>query len=67
MGLSGHADPKAVLGVIIATTIVACVAIILRLYTRIALVHSAGRDDLFIVLAGVMTIGQTISQCYQGK
>jgi Ni/Fe-hydrogenase subunit HybB-like protein len=66
MGLSGHADPSAVQGVTISFTIVSVSAVLLRLYSRIVVVNSAGRDDAFIAVAALLTVGLTIAQCYQG-
>lgn len=66
MGLSGHADPAAVLGVTISFTIIAASAVMLRLYSRIFIVHSPGKDDAFIVAAMVMTMCLTIAQGFQG-
>jgi len=66
MGLSGHADPKAVLAVTITFTIIAVAAVMLRLYSRIFIVHSPGKDDAFIVAACTMTVCLTIAQCFQG-
>jgi hypothetical protein len=66
MGLSGHADPTAVLGVTITFTIIAASAVILRLYSRIFIVHSPGKDDAFIVAASIMTVCLTIAQGFQG-
>lgn len=67
MGLSGHADPAAVLGVTISFTIIATFAVALRLYSRIFIVHSPGKDDAFIAAACAMTICLTIAQCFQGS
>ena len=66
MGLSGHASPAAVLGVTITFTIIAASAVALRLYSRIFIVHSPGKDDAFIVAALTMTICLTIAQGFQG-
>lgn len=66
MGLSGHADPAAVLGVTISFTIIAAAAVLLRLYSRIFIVHSPGKDDAFIVAASAMTVCLTIAQGFQG-
>jgi hypothetical protein len=66
MGLSGHADPTAVLGVTITFTIIAASAVILRLYSRIFIVQSPGKDDVFIVAASIMTVCLTIAQGFQG-
>lgn len=66
MGLSGHADPAAVLGVTISFTIIAASAVILRMYSRIFIVHSPGKDDAFIVAAQIMTIALTVAQGFQG-
>lgn len=66
MGLSGHADPAAVLGVTISFTIIAAAAVLLRLYSRIFIVHSPGKDDAFIVAASTMTVCLTIAQGFQG-
>lgn len=66
MGLSGHADPSAVQGVTVSFTIVSVSAVLLRLYSRVVVVNSAGRDDVFIAVAALLTIGLTVAQCYQG-
>lgn len=66
MGMSGHAEPEAVLGVTITFTIIAVFAVALRLYSRIFLVHSPGKDDVFIIGACAMTICLTVAQGYQG-
>lgn len=67
MGLSGHADPAAVLGVTISFTIIATFAVLLRLYSRVFIVHSPGKDDAFIAAACAMTICLTTAQCFQGS
>ena len=51
MAMSGHASGEAVVGVTIAMTILASMAVITRLYTRFGIVRNAGTDDVFIVLA----------------
>lgn len=66
MGVSGHAAPAACLGVTITFTIIAAAAVTLRLYSRIFIVHSFGKDDAFIVAASFMTICLTIAQGFQG-
>ena len=66
MGLSGHADPAAVLGVTISFTIIAAATVLLRLYSRVFIVHSPGKDDAFIVAASTMTVCLTIAQGFQG-
>jgi hypothetical protein len=66
MGLSGHADPAAVLGVGITFTIIAAAAVMLRTYSRVFIVQSFGKDDAFIVAACILTVCLTIAQSFQG-
>ena len=51
MGISGHASGSAVIGTTIATTVLACIAVALRLYTRLILVRKPGIDDVCITVA----------------
>jgi hypothetical protein len=53
MTLSGHTSGAAVVGVTSATTIVAGLAVISRLLTRIAIVRKAGYDDACISISMV--------------
>lgn len=50
---AGHAPGSALTGVTLAFTIMAGMATIVRLYTRIAIVDTAGVDDIAIVVAMV--------------
>lgn len=67
MGLSGHADPSAIIAVTIAFTVIAGVAVLLRLYSRMCVARSAGWDDAFICFALIWTIGQTVAVSFQGR
>ncbi|KAK5721288.1 hypothetical protein LTR17_014750 [Elasticomyces elasticus] len=61
---SGHAPKHAVIGTTITFTLLAALAVLLRLYTRIKIIsRSAGIDDLFISLAMLLSILLTICQC----
>lgn len=51
MTVSGHASPAAIDGVTIAFTVIAAIAVFLRLLTRLRIVHNGGIDDIFIVAA----------------
>jgi len=51
MGMSGHASGEAVVAVTVAMTVLAAIAVISRLCTRIGIVHNAGIDDGFIAAA----------------
>lgn len=48
MTLSGHASPEACLGVFISFTAISFLAVALRLYTRMVVLHRAGLDDILI-------------------
>ena len=50
----------------ISFTIIAAAAVLLRLYSRIFIVHSPGKDDAFIIAASTMTVCLTIAQGFQG-
>lgn len=67
MGISGHADPSAVLAVTITFTVLAGVAVLLRLYSRLFIARSAGWDDAFICFALVWTIAETVAVAFQGQ
>ena len=56
MGMSGHAPGGAVVGVTIGMTILAGLAVAMRLMTRIRIVRNAGADDFLIVIALVSSI-----------
>ena len=49
MGMSGHASGSAVIGVTVAMTALAAVAVFPRLFARVVIVKNAGMDDGFIV------------------
>lgn len=51
MGISGHTSGSAVVGATIATTVLAGIAVALRLYTRLILVRKSGLDDVCISVA----------------
>ncbi|CZT21442.1 related to integral membrane protein [Ramularia collo-cygni] len=67
MPASGHASGEAVVGVTISFTVLAGLATVARLVTRIGIVHSAGLDDLVISIAIVLSIMLTIAMCQQVK
>jgi len=48
---SGHASGEAVIGVTVAMTLLATIAVISRLSTRFGIVQNAGADDAFIFVA----------------
>ncbi|KAK5719515.1 hypothetical protein LTR15_008039 [Elasticomyces elasticus] len=60
---SGHAPKHAVIGTTITFTLLAALAVLLRLYTRIKIISRSGIDDLFISLAMLLSILLTICQC----
>lgn len=67
MATSGHASGDAVVGVTVAFTVLAALATIARLVTRIGIVHSAGLDDAVILVAIVLSIALTVAMCEQVK
>ena len=56
MGMSGHAPGGAVVGVTIGMTVLAGLAVAMRLVTRIRIVRNAGADDFLIVIALVSSL-----------
>ena len=65
MGMSGHASGEAVVGVTIGMTVLAGIAVISRLATRVGIVRNAGIDDAFITLALLFSIATTITMVLQ--
>ncbi|TKA61458.1 hypothetical protein B0A55_12770 [Friedmanniomyces simplex] len=61
----GHASGAAVVIVSLLFTVLAVIASILRLYTRIVIGHNGGYDDFFITIATFLTIGLTICTCLE--
>ncbi|KAF2161772.1 hypothetical protein M409DRAFT_69573 [Zasmidium cellare ATCC 36951] len=55
MKLSGHASPTTVIGVVMTFTFIAAVAVALRLWTRFAISHQPGIDDLVVTLSLIFT------------
>ena len=66
MALSGHASPLAIIVVTIVWTAIAVIAVLLRLFCRVAIARNPGWDDLFIGIAACLAIGLEIGTCYQG-
>lgn len=62
---TGHASGAAVVGVTIAFTVLAVVAVALRLSTRFTLSRNAGYEDGFISLAAILTIGLAVCTCLE--
>ncbi|OAA65340.1 hypothetical protein SPI_02127 [Niveomyces insectorum RCEF 264] len=52
-------------GTALAFTIVSSLVVLLRLYTRYAVVHSAGIDDYTMLVAAILAIGVTVSTILQ--
>lgn len=67
MAASGHAPGSAVVGVTISFTVLAFMATVMRLYTRIGIVRNAGLDDIVITIALALTIVLTVTMCQQGE
>ena len=63
---SGHASGEAVVAVTIAMVALAGAVVLLRLYTRIAIVKSPGLDDAFIAASLVFSVATTVTMCLQG-
>ncbi|USW51811.1 hypothetical protein Slin15195_G051300 [Septoria linicola] len=63
----GHAPGSAVVGVTVAFTVLAFLATVSRLITRLAIVRSAGIDDLVITVALLLTIALTTCMVMQVK
>lgn len=66
MTASGHAAPAVVVGVTVATTVLAGLAVASRLLTRLTVVKKGGSDDVCISIAMVLSIALTITMCQQG-
>ncbi|KAF2170774.1 hypothetical protein M409DRAFT_51034 [Zasmidium cellare ATCC 36951] len=65
MAASGHAPGSAVVGVTISFTVLAFMATVMRLYTRIGIVRNAGLDDIVITIALALTSVLTVTMCQQ--
>lgn len=65
MSASGHASGEAVVGVTVAFTVLAVLATVARLVTRIGIVHSAGLDDAIISIAIMLSVVLTVAMCQQ--
>ena len=64
--MSGHAPGSAVVGVTIAMTVLAAMAVFSRLFARVWIVRNAGLDDGFIVSALVFSVATTVTMILQG-
>ena len=67
MTLSGHASPPAIVAVTMVWTAVAVIAVLLRLYCRLAIAKNPGYDDALLGAAACLAIGLQIGTCFQGK
>lgn len=67
MAASGHASGEAVVGVTVSFTVLAVLATVARLVTRMGIVHSAGLDDVVISIAILLSITLTVAMCQQVK
>jgi hypothetical protein len=63
----GHAPGGAVVGVIVAFTVLAFLATASRLITRLVIVRGAGIDDLIITIAMILSIALTSTMVMQVK
>lgn len=61
MGIAGHASGEAVVGATLGVTILAGIAVVGRLVTRIGLSRNAGYDDACITVALLFSIATTIA------
>ncbi|KAH7082002.1 hypothetical protein BKA63DRAFT_589914 [Paraphoma chrysanthemicola] len=52
-------------GICIAFSILSCVSVLLRLYTRRAILHTFGLDDVAIIVAQVLSFGVTVTTILQ--
>lgn len=59
--ISGHASQTVLYVVTVIFTIIACLAIIARLFARVFVAKQAGSDDAFIFTAGVFSIAFCIT------
>ncbi|EMF08717.1 uncharacterized protein SEPMUDRAFT_144544 [Sphaerulina musiva SO2202] len=57
---SGHASPTTVVAVVLSFTFTALTCVLLRLWTRLGIVHQAGWDDFVVTLAMAFTTVFTI-------
>lgn len=65
MPLSGHASPPAIVAVTMVWTAIAVIAVILRLYCRLAIAKNPGYDDALLGTAAGLAIGLQIGTCFQ--
>ena len=66
MTLSGHASPAAIVAVTMVWTAIAVIAVLLRLYCRLAIAKNPGFDDALLGTAACLAIGLQIGTCFQG-
>ncbi|RMY78999.1 hypothetical protein D0863_00312 [Hortaea werneckii] len=62
---AGHAPGQAVTGATVAFTVLAGLATIMRLFTRLHIVHTAGIDDVSIIIAMCLSIVLTATMVKQ--
>ncbi|KAK3109907.1 hypothetical protein LTR53_016352 [Teratosphaeriaceae sp. CCFEE 6253] len=65
MGMSGHAPAEAVVGVTIGMLVLAAIAVVSRLATRVGIVRNPGVDDAFIVVALLFSLATTVTMILQ--
>lgn len=66
MTLSGHASPLAIVVVTMVWTVIAVIAVLLRLYCRLAIAKNPGLDDALLAIGACLAIGLQVGTCLQG-
>lgn len=63
MEFSGHASQRSIYDTTIVFTVLACLVVALRLYTRLFIVRRSGWDDAFICIACVSILTAYMHRC----
>ncbi|KAI7305327.1 hypothetical protein KC315_g14736, partial [Hortaea werneckii] len=67
MEFSGHASQRSIYDTTIVFTVLACLVVALRLYTRLFIVRRSGWDDAFICIACILSVAMGVSICKQAN
>lgn len=65
--ISGHATQEAVYGVVVSFTLVMCLIVIARMYTRAFIAKQTGADDALIAVAAAFSLAFCIATYRQAK
>ena len=61
----GESQQPIVYGLTISFTVLSCISVILRLYTRKEILRTLGADDMMIAIAQILSFGVAVTSCLQ--